>query len=112
MSALELVGSDRGGPVDDAVCPDEVVDRLLWRNAQRILHRHAIRLDGTCHWCGEPAPCPARELALRADEIARMPARDAIAVRNEITGMLPVLAAEVRSSTRPRHRRLRRQRSS
>ena len=76
--------------------PADVVDRLLWRNAQRILNRHAIRLDGSCHWCGRPAPCDARRLAVRAAEVARLPWHEAWLVRNEITGLLPVVTAELR----------------
>lgn len=88
MSILDVV---------DADCPPEVVDRLLWRNAQRILHRHVPRLDGTCHWCGRVSPCPPSLFAVRADEVSRMPRRDAWELRNEITRMLPVILAEPRS---------------
>lgn len=80
----------------DADCPPEVVDRLLWRNAQRILNRHAVRLDGTCHWCDEPAPCDAHRLAQRAAEVACLPWPEAWRLRNEISGLLPVIAAELR----------------
>lgn len=80
----------------EADCPADVVDRLLWRNAQRILNRHAVRLNGTCHWCGRPAPCDANKLAMRALEVARMPWHEAWRLRNEITGMLPVVTAELR----------------
>jgi hypothetical protein len=87
MSALDLVEAD---------CPPDVVDRLLWRNAQRILNRHAVRLNGTCHWCDRPAPCEARNVAVRADQVARLPWHEAWRLRNEITGMLPVITAELR----------------
>ena len=85
MSKGDLVETD---------CPTDVVDRLLWRNAQRILHRHVVRLDGTCHWCGRRAPCAPRELAERADAVSRLPWHEAWAARNEITRMLPVISAE------------------
>jgi hypothetical protein len=87
MSQLDLIEAD---------CPPDVVDRLLWRTAQRILNRHAVRLDGTCHWCGRTAPCDAHTLAVRAAEVARLPWHEAWRLRNEITGMLPVVAAELR----------------
>ena len=86
MSKGDLVETD---------CPTDVVDRLLWRNAQRILHRHVVRLDGTCHWCGRWAPCAPRELAERADAVSRLPWHEAWAARNEITRMLPVITADL-----------------
>jgi hypothetical protein len=92
VSALDLVEAD---------CPPDVVDRLLWRNAQRILNRHAVKLDGTCHWCGRAAPCEARDVAVRADQVARLPWHEAWRLRNEITGMLPVMTAELRGRGAP-----------
>ncbi len=77
----------------EADCPGDVVDRLLWRNAQRILHRHVARLDGSCRWCGQQAPCAAQSLARRAEEVARMPWHEAWLARNEITSLLPVVVA-------------------
>ncbi len=57
-------------------CPGDVVDHLLWRNAQAILRRHVVHPDGTCQWCGHHAPCSARQLAERAQAVAvRVPAR-------------------------------------
>jgi len=87
VTALDLIEAD---------CPADVVDRLLWRTAQRILNRHVVRLDGTCVWCERPAPCDANKLAVRAAEVARLPWHEAWRLRNEITGMLPVVAAELR----------------
>ena len=75
----------------DQECPEEVVDTLLWRNAQRILRRHVIRLDGTCHWCGRRSPCAAQAVALRADAVSRLPLHEAWAARDELTRLLPVL---------------------
>lgn len=94
MRKLDLVETE---------CPTDVVDRLLWRNAQRILDRHVVRLDGTCHWCGRRSPCSARQLAERADAVARQPWHQAWAARNEITRLLPVLALDFdpRSAGRP-----------
>lgn len=75
-------------------CPTDVVDRLLWRNAQRILHRHVVRLDGTCHWCERSAPCGPRELAERADAVSRLPWHEAWAARNEVSGRIPMINKE------------------
>ncbi len=85
MSKLDLVEAD---------CPADVMDRLLWRNAQRILERHVVRLDGTCQWCGRRSPCSPRRLAERAEALARQPWHETWAARNEITRLLPVLAAD------------------
>ncbi len=94
-----------------AECPADVVDRMLWRNAQRILQRHVVRLDGTCHWCGRLSPCSPRRLAQRADQVARLSWHEAWTARNEITRLLPALYAEVtptaggsRSEATGRHR--------
>jgi hypothetical protein len=86
LSEVDLVETD---------CPADVVDRLLWRNAQRILHRHVVRLDGLCHWCGLLAPCGPRELAVRADAVSRMPWHESWPARNEITRMMPMATAEL-----------------
>jgi hypothetical protein len=91
-------------------CPGDVVDRLLWRNAQAILRRHVVRRDGTCQWCGHQAPCSPRQLAERADVVSRQdnaeappersePERrglphDAVASGNDRTRLLPLLSAE------------------
>ena len=76
----------------DQECPEEVVDTLLWRNAQRILRRHVIRLDGTCHWCGRRSQCAAQAVALRADAVSRLPLHEAWEARDELTRLLPVLS--------------------
>ncbi|MBX6752185.1 MAG: hypothetical protein IRY85_21410 [Micromonosporaceae bacterium] len=97
---MSVVVTVRSTPVDadlpEGDCPGDVVDRLLWRNAQRIVSRHAIRLDGTCRWCAQAAPCDARRLAVRALEVARLPWQEAWHARNEITSLLPVVAAQPR----------------
>jgi hypothetical protein len=54
--------------------PGQVVDRLLWRDAQLMLSRHSAADDnGNCVWCREPYPCPPRELAERAKAISYQP---------------------------------------
>jgi hypothetical protein len=70
-------------------CPADVVDRLLWRNAQRILERHVIRLDGMCQWCGRRGPCSPRRLAVRAEAASRRSWHEAWTARNEISRLLP-----------------------
>src|SRR5262245_57574090 len=96
--AIRRVGGQPGGgrlsktDAVDQVCPEEGVDTLLWRNAQRILRRHVIRLDGTCHWCGRRSPCAAQAVAPRADAVPRLPLHEAWAARDELTRLLPVLS--------------------
>jgi hypothetical protein len=89
-------------------CPTDVVDRRLWRDAQRILHRHVVRLDGTCHWCERRAPCAPRELAARADALSRLPRREAWGARNGV--LMPMINPEMMyGRPRPgadRHQRL------
>ncbi|BCJ27276.1 hypothetical protein AB0I55_12040 [Actinocatenispora sera] len=68
-------GGTEAAAVAPAV-PDDVVDALLWRDAQYVLNRH--RPDGSrCGYCGEPSPCTATRLATRAASAARTPARPA-----------------------------------
>jgi hypothetical protein len=57
---------------DEYTEPPDIVDRLLWRDAQHILGRHAAEgADGACVWCGWPWPCPPRRLAERAEVASR-----------------------------------------
>lgn len=54
--------------------PVDVVDRLLWRDAQHMLDRHATAdATGRCAWCGRAWPCPARRLAEHAQSVAVAP---------------------------------------
>ncbi|MDR7279289.1 hypothetical protein J2S41_006067 [Catenuloplanes atrovinosus] len=58
----------------DRAEPPDIVDRLLWRDAQAMLGRHAAPdHQGGCVWCGDPWPCPPRRLAERADAASRRP---------------------------------------
>src|SRR5262245_19716938 len=46
----EISARRRGGELSalvDAECPEDVVDRLLWRNAQGMLARHSAEQDGS-----------------------------------------------------------------
>jgi hypothetical protein len=57
--------------------PVEIMDRLLWRDAQQMLDRHAQSgPDGRCEWCGWHWPCPPRRLAERAEVAASRPWRE------------------------------------
>jgi hypothetical protein len=57
--------------------PVEIMDRLLWRDAQQMLDRHAQPgPDGRCEWCGWHWPCPPRRLAERAEVAASRPWRE------------------------------------
>ncbi len=54
--------------------PTDVVDRLLWRDAQLMLERHAEPdPDGQCVWCGHHWPCGPRRLAEQAEVAAFKP---------------------------------------
>lgn len=57
--------------------PDgEIVDLLMWRDAQHLLSRHAEPdPEGKCAWCGWRWPCPPRRLGERAAVVARRPRR-------------------------------------
>jgi hypothetical protein len=60
----------------DQAEPADIVDRLLWQDAQLMLGRHAEPdRDGLCVWCGWRWPCAPRRLAERADAASRRPYR-------------------------------------
>ena len=47
--------------------PGDVVDRMLWRDAQLMLGRHqASSGSAECVWCRQSFPCEAYQLAERA----------------------------------------------
>ncbi|GGN58197.1 hypothetical protein GCM10010112_11800 [Actinoplanes lobatus] len=75
----------------DEAAPADIVDRLLWRDAQRMLGRHVANgvdgLEGTCDWCGWRWPCSARRLAERAAAVARRPWREAWTLRHDLNSM-------------------------
>ena len=78
----------------DLVAPDDVVDRLLWRDAQEMLGRHAgADRYGDCVWCGRAWPCPPRRLAERAEEAAYRPPNEAWAARPDLSTRVPRHAA-------------------
>ncbi|GLY01105.1 MULTISPECIES: hypothetical protein [Actinoplanes] len=71
----------------DQAAPADIVDRLLWRDAQQMLGRHSAARDGNCVWCGCRWPCSARRLAERAEIVARRPWREAWTLRHDINSM-------------------------
>jgi hypothetical protein len=83
---LNTVPVDHGEPVGDSaeVHPWDVVDRLLWRDAQEIMARHDADGAGHCTWCGRTWPCLPRRCAERADEAARQPWKDAWTARHDL----------------------------
>lgn len=69
----------------DLVTPADVVDRLLWRDAQEMLGRHAgADRYGECVWCGRSWPCPPRRLAERAEVAAFRPWNEAWTARHDL----------------------------
>ncbi len=65
--------------------PADVVDRLLWRDAQQILTRHPGHDgDGLCTWCGGEWPCAPRRLAERAEAASRRPWNEAWTARHDL----------------------------
>jgi len=69
----------------DLVTPIDVVDRLLWRDAQEMLGRHAgADRYGECVWCGRDWPCPPRRLAERAEAAAYRPWNEAWTARHDL----------------------------
>lgn len=68
-----------------SVEPVDVVDHLLWRDAQEILARHT-RPDhgGRCPQCGQNWPCTARRCAERADAASRRPWNEAWTARHDL----------------------------
>jgi len=65
--------------------PADVVDRLLWRDAQEILSRHAqADSTGHCLWCGRLWPCAPRRCAERADQASRRPWNEAWTARHDL----------------------------
>jgi hypothetical protein len=74
--------------IADQSVPTDIVDRLLWRDAQYMLGRHAEPgHDGNCVWCGWRWPCAPRRLAERADAASRRPWREAWTLRHDMNSI-------------------------
>jgi glyoxylase-like metal-dependent hydrolase (beta-lactamase superfamily II) len=70
----------------DQTEPADVVDRLLWRDAQQILERHAEPdHGGNCEWCGKEWPCAPRRLAERAEVASCRPWNEAWTARHDLS---------------------------
>jgi len=80
--------------------PPDVVDRLLWRDAQVILARHRAAQQPrhsasatavpTCATCGHAFPCPPRRLAERAQNAALGSWNEAWTARHDLHSMRAV----------------------
>lgn len=82
----------------DQTVPTDVVDRLLWRDAQEMLALHAEPDQAhTCVWCGWRWPCAARRVAERAAVASRRPWRVAWTLRHDLNSIraMPGLRAGV-----------------
>jgi hypothetical protein len=89
----------------DQTEPADIVDRLLWQEAQQLLGRHAEPdPDGTCVWCGWRWPCAPRRLAERADTASRRPWREAWTMRHDLNSIraMPGLRADLEDNRRRR----------
>ncbi len=78
--------------------PADIVDRLLWQDAQMMLGRHTKPdHDGRCVQCGWQWPCAPRRLAERADAASRRPWREAWTIRHDLHSLraLPGLRADL-----------------
>ena len=74
--------------IADESVPTDIVDRLLWLDAQQMLERHAEPgQDGNCVWCGWRWPCAPRRLAERADAASRRPWREAWTLRHDLNSI-------------------------
>ena len=92
----------------DGTVPSDVVDRLLWRDAQEMLGRHTEPdPDGTCVWCGWRWPCAPRRIGERAAAASRRPWRVAWTLRhdlNSIRAMPGLRAGRERTGAPPARR--------
>jgi hypothetical protein len=78
-----MVGADQ-----TELQPADVVDRLLWQDAQQMLGRHTgPDPDDTCVWCGWRWPCAPRRLAERAEAASRRPWRVAWTLRHDLNSI-------------------------
>lgn len=99
-----MVGADQ-----TELQPADVVDRLLWQDAQQMLGRHTgSGPDGTCVWCGWQWPCAPRRLAERADAASRRPWRVAWTLRHDLNSIRAMPGLRAGLDGRSRNRRPRR----
>jgi len=85
--------------------PVDIVDRLLWRDAQQMLGRHAEPgPDGACVWCGWRWPCAPRRLAERAEVASRRPWRVAWTVRHDMNSIRAMPGLDLGDRRHPNER--------
>ena len=85
--------------------PTDVVDRLLWRDAQQILSRHTEPdVDGQCLWCGSDWPCPPRRLAENAEAASYRPWNEAWTARHDLYSLRTMPGWRIESGETPRKR--------
>jgi hypothetical protein len=101
-----LVAVDHSQPADRWTAvdrePTDVVDRLLWRDAQQMLRRHAASDErGLCVWCSRAWPCAPRRLAERAENAAFKPWNEAWTARHDLHSLraTPSWRADLRTSS-------------
>ncbi|HEX6683182.1 MAG TPA: hypothetical protein VF062_10320 [Candidatus Limnocylindrales bacterium] len=72
----------------DLTRTSEIIDPLLWRDAQHIIDRHN-RPDehDRCVWCGSQWPCPPRRLADCAAAASSRPWRESWTARNDLNDL-------------------------
>lgn len=81
--------------IADQTEPADIVDRLLWRDAQDMLARHAgSDHAGLCVWCGGQWPCAPRRVAERADTVSRRPWREAWTLRHDLNSIRAMPGAD------------------
>src|SRR3954467_5466333 len=74
--------------IADESVPADIVDRLLWQDAQQMLDPPAgPGDDASCVWCGWRWPCAPRRLAERADAASRRPWREAWTLRHDLNSI-------------------------
>ena len=74
--------------ITDKSVPTDIVDRLLWHEAQQMLARHAEPdRNGNCVGCGWRWPCVPRRLAERADAASRRPWPDVWTLRHDLNSI-------------------------
>jgi len=90
--------------IDDA---PEILDRLLWQDAQHMLTRHTPLEglgtgDDSCAWCGREWPCAPRRLAERAAVASTRTWQHAWTARHDLNCLrsLPSLRTEFGPSVR------------
>ncbi len=83
--------------------PSDVIDRLLWRDAQHILSRHpGPDTEGRCSWCAKDWPCTPRRLAERAAAASRRPWNEAWTARHDLYSLRTSPGWRVDLGGRPR----------